>query len=196
VKQTRVVATAAHLLALGSSIGCGRPPDATLLTTSQSSSAHPSATPTASAAASAPPAAATLVPMLPDGCYADVDPKLPALPKLQAVAASCVAGMVPLLGPPAWFAPEAAGRQEVAFTIEDASKCIRAIATADPPTTDLELRVVDASDAVVGKDELPGSLAMVAAAGPVCVAASGTLRAVIHRAPEPGPIALQVWVSR
>ena len=190
-------ATAAHLLALmGCAVGCGRPPDAAPSPAPKGSGAHPSAQATASASAPAASAVPQLPRLLPDGCYAGVDPKLSALPKLQAIAARCVAGMVPLLSTPALVVSPKDGRQEVEFALDDANKCVRAIAAADSQVTDIELSIVDSSNAIVGQDELPGSFAMVAPDGPVCPTALGKHRAVLRLVPPSGPVALQVWVAK
>jgi hypothetical protein len=176
------------LLVLG---GCSRPPG--LAGTGQQADSAPGARPVAAASAPVASTAPPPAPLLPDGCYSRVGVTLAPRAKLDELAAQCISGMQPLLPKPAAVQLVSGRTQEIAFSITDASRCVRAIAAGDQNVTDLELSVVDEAGQSFGQDELSGSVALALGHGPFCVPRPGNYRALLRAPTAAGRAVVQVW---
>ena len=133
---------------------------------------------------------------IPDGCTTDVAPRAKAAPLMEQVAKSCIVDMSPV-APEPWLVSLEPGKvKELPFTILDPSRCVRAVATGAKEVKELELAVVDRSDQVWGKDELPGAIALANLDGPICFKDPGQYRAVVRLVDGSGEVAVQVWQTR
>lgn len=172
--------------------GCHRAPAA-----NAHQEAAPSTRPIASAAPAAKPSAdaAPLPPYLPDGCWSDVATDAGAGALLSVVAKRCVQGMQPLGKP--LVKELAEGKQaELAFSLENADKCVRAAAAGGAGVGDVALSIEDSSGHVYGRDKLDAPFALVDDGGPVCLPKAGRYRVVARMERGAGRVAIEVWRAK
>ncbi len=112
------------------------------------------------------------------------------------VAKSCLVDMSPVAPKPLLVHLEPGNAKELPFTVLDPTQCVRAVATGAQQVKELELVIVDRSGQVLGRDELPGAIAMANLHGPICFEGPGQYRAVVRLVDGSGDVALQVWQAR
>jgi hypothetical protein len=88
---------------------------------------------------------------------------------------------------------EAGRANEFAFSVQDATGCIRAMAAGSATLREVELEVLDADGNVLGADTLLGSVALANLGGPICLAKPGRYRVVVRAREGQGVVALAVW---
>lgn len=128
-----------------------------------------------------------------DGCFSGLELGSDARAGLARLAAACAAGTKPELPQPLTVELAEGGVKELPFTVVDAPRCVRALATATPEVRELELRIVDRFDRAIASDELRGNSAVVGRDGPVCVDQPGQYRAIVKVVSGSGAVAFQVY---
>jgi hypothetical protein len=155
-----------------------------------------SAVPESSASAAAPRAAAT--PVLPDGCWsglsADVDAAAPPVAWLEALALRCASGLSALDPQPVLLEVGAGAPQRHEFEVKSGSGCVRVLASAGPPTGDLELELQDARGKSRHKDQLRARFALAPTFGTVCLE-PGKYAAVVSVPEGRASVALRAYAA-
>jgi len=82
--------------------------------------------------------------------------------------------------------------KSLGFHVEDASACLR-IAAVGPERANVELTLLDPTGVELARDALPGPIALVSGAGPVCVSSAGDYRIELGMTGASGTVAIAVW---
>jgi hypothetical protein len=122
--------------------------------------------------------------LLGDGCHAGVTLAATSTETLERVRVQCFSDAVVLRKPSEETAPK-----ELSFHVDDASACLR-IAAVGGANENVELVLRDGKGVELARDALPGSIALVSARGPVCVASAGDYRLDVGGA---GTVTVGIW---
>lgn len=85
------------------------------------------------------------------------------------------------------------GSAEVRVHVDDASRCLRALAAGGDGIGDLELMLTSDQHEPLGEDTLIAPFALVDSAGPVCPRAAGGYVAKVRSVRGAGNVAFGVW---
>jgi len=192
MRYARAARVSGSVAVFGALAACAAPPPPANHTRPPPA-AEPAAAVSASANAAPPAEAAAPAEPPADGCHSDVSRDTDAAPLLEQVAKSCMADMVPVAPEPLLVSLQPGTLKDLPFTVMDASKCFRAVATGAKEVKELKLQILDSNDQVLAEDKLPGSIALANPDGPICVKDPGQYRAVVHMVSGSGHVAVQVW---
>jgi hypothetical protein len=125
-----------------------------------------------------------MTPLLGDGCHAGVTLAATSTETLERVRAQCFPDAVALRKPSDETTPK-----QLSFHVDDASACLR-IAAVGGARENVELVLRDDKSLELARDALPGSIALLSARGPVCVASAGDYRLEVGGA---GAVTVGIW---
>lgn len=125
-----------------------------------------------------------MAPLLGDGCHAGVTTAAKSSETLERVRAQCFPDAVVLRKASDETAPK-----ELAFRVEDPAACLRIAAVGSGPAN-VQLVLRDEKGVELARDSLPGSIALLSARGPVCVASAGDYRLDVGGT---GAVTVGIW---
>jgi hypothetical protein len=128
-----------------------------------------------------------------EGCTVGYEPSGGPEQRLAELAERCAAGMSPLGPKPEQVSLGANATGAVAFSIADASRCLRVFAVGTPGLDELELQLVSDSNYSYGIDSRAAPYAMVGADGVVCVKSPGVYRTRVRARHGSGSVSVRVY---
>ncbi len=158
----------------------------------------PVATATAHTSSSAPIAAApkSSAPWspapLPDGCFNDLPFEDDSEHLLAELAAKCAAGMRPTSAPQS-LELGSNKTQAASFAVEEATRCLRALAVSSSERSELGMQVLDDEGRLLAENTLPSWFALGNPQGPFCLSEATKLRLVVTNTGPQAKVLLQLW---